>query len=260
MQRGVEPLEPDRPLGPRRRQPRRAHSQARSRSTVRDRQARSERHRARPSQARPARHRTPCLVSPARDDSGAAVEFVLVGVLVCALFLGILEIGLALHVRNTLVACAAEGARYAANADPATHRARIAPSATAGSARRRTQHRRPARATTRPAAPSRCKCGPASRSSGFWGHRERWGARSRPRGAAVSGRGADARSSADAGNALIEFVFPRPTADDPAGLRAAHNPSRPARRPTRRPARPAGPPRPPTATPTATPAPPPGSR
>jgi Flp pilus assembly protein TadG len=57
-------------------------------------------------------------VSPAPDDSGAAVlEFVLVGVLVCVLFLGVLQVGLALHVRNTLVACAAEGARYAANAD-----------------------------------------------------------------------------------------------------------------------------------------------
>ena len=33
------------------------------------------------------------------------------------LFLGILQVGLALHVRNTLVACAAEGARYGANAD-----------------------------------------------------------------------------------------------------------------------------------------------
>jgi hypothetical protein len=33
------------------------------------------------------------------------------------LFLAILQIGLVLHVRNTLVASAAEGARYAANAD-----------------------------------------------------------------------------------------------------------------------------------------------
>jgi Flp pilus assembly protein TadG len=56
---------------------------------------------------------------PDRDgDRGAAVvEFVLVGVLLIVLFLAVLQIGLALHVRNTLVACAAEGARYAANAD-----------------------------------------------------------------------------------------------------------------------------------------------
>lgn len=54
----------------------------------------------------------------ARDDAGSAVaEFVLVGGLVVALFAAVLQLGLALHVRNTLVACAAEGARYAANAD-----------------------------------------------------------------------------------------------------------------------------------------------
>jgi Flp pilus assembly protein TadG len=47
------------------------------------------------------------------------VEFVLVSVLLAVLFLGILQVGLALHVRNTLVACAAEGARYGANADRA---------------------------------------------------------------------------------------------------------------------------------------------
>lgn len=53
-----------------------------------------------------------------RDDRGAAVvEFVLVSILLVACFLGVVQLGLVLHVRNTLVACAAEGARYAANAD-----------------------------------------------------------------------------------------------------------------------------------------------
>jgi len=53
-----------------------------------------------------------------RDDRGSAiVEFTLVGVLLTILFLALLQLGLALHVRNTLVASAAEGARYAANAD-----------------------------------------------------------------------------------------------------------------------------------------------
>lgn len=47
----------------------------------------------------------------------AVVEFTLVAVLLVVLFLGILQLGLVLHVRNTLVASAAEGARYAANAD-----------------------------------------------------------------------------------------------------------------------------------------------
>jgi Flp pilus assembly protein TadG len=52
------------------------------------------------------------------DDSGAAVvDFTLVGILLTFLFLALLQLGLALHVRNTLVASAAEGARYGANAD-----------------------------------------------------------------------------------------------------------------------------------------------
>ena len=53
-----------------------------------------------------------------RGDRGSAVvEFTLVGVLLTVLFLALLQLGLALHVRNTLVASAAEGARYGANAD-----------------------------------------------------------------------------------------------------------------------------------------------
>jgi len=47
------------------------------------------------------------------------VEFTLVAVLLTVLFLGLLQLGLALHVRNTLLASAAEGARFAANADRA---------------------------------------------------------------------------------------------------------------------------------------------
>lgn len=54
---------------------------------------------------------------PSRDRGSAVVEFTLVSVLLVGLFLAVLQIGLAIHVRNTLVACAAEGARYAANAD-----------------------------------------------------------------------------------------------------------------------------------------------
>ncbi len=52
-----------------------------------------------------------------RDDGSAVVEFTLVSVLLVTLFLAVLQIGLVIHVRNTLVAAAAEGARYAANAD-----------------------------------------------------------------------------------------------------------------------------------------------
>ena len=58
---------------------------------------------------------TPRLDEP--EEGTAVVEFVLVTIVLVMLFLGLLQLGLALHVRNTLVACAAEGARYAANAD-----------------------------------------------------------------------------------------------------------------------------------------------
>ncbi|MGH3094529.1 MAG: TadE family protein [Streptosporangiales bacterium] len=63
-----------------------------------------------------------CLSRPRRfrDERGAAVvEFALVSVLLTALFLGVVQLGLALYVRNTLVACASAGARYGASADRA---------------------------------------------------------------------------------------------------------------------------------------------
>lgn len=53
-----------------------------------------------------------------RDDSGsAAAEFVMVSALLVALALGVLQVGIALHVRNTVVDAAAEGARFGALAD-----------------------------------------------------------------------------------------------------------------------------------------------
>jgi Flp pilus assembly protein TadG len=42
------------------------------------------------------------------------VDFVMVSVLVVPLFLGVLQVGLYLYVRNTLTAAASEGAHYAA--------------------------------------------------------------------------------------------------------------------------------------------------
>ncbi|EYR63258.1 pilus assembly protein TadE [Actinotalea ferrariae CF5-4] len=52
------------------------------------------------------------------DDAGSAVVgFVLVSLLTTVVFLGVLQVALALHVRATLVDCAAEGARYGALAD-----------------------------------------------------------------------------------------------------------------------------------------------
>lgn len=54
----------------------------------------------------------------AADDSGSAVVgFVLVSLLTTVVFLGVLQLALVLHVRTTLVDCAAEGARYGALAD-----------------------------------------------------------------------------------------------------------------------------------------------
>jgi Flp pilus assembly protein TadG len=45
------------------------------------------------------------------------VDFALVSGLVALLFAGVVQVTLAIHVRNTLIDCAAEGARYAALAD-----------------------------------------------------------------------------------------------------------------------------------------------
>ncbi len=57
-------------------------------------------------------------MSRPRGDSGAAVvDFVLVSVLVLSMFLLVFQIGVVLHVRNVLVAAAAEGARFGAAAD-----------------------------------------------------------------------------------------------------------------------------------------------
>lgn len=57
-------------------------------------------------------------MSPGRrwaDDSGSAVvDFTLTSALVLFVFLAVFQLGLALHVRNTLISCAAEGARYGA--------------------------------------------------------------------------------------------------------------------------------------------------
>jgi len=56
--------------------------------------------------------------APRRTARGSAVvDFVLVLAVLVPLFLGILQVGLVLLVRNTLANAAAEGARYAASLD-----------------------------------------------------------------------------------------------------------------------------------------------
>lgn len=53
-----------------------------------------------------------------RDDRGSApAEFVMVSALLTIMTLSVLQLGLALHVRNTVLDAAAEGARFAALAD-----------------------------------------------------------------------------------------------------------------------------------------------
>lgn len=48
-------------------------------------------------------------------DSGAAVaDFAMVSALVTLLFVAVFQLGLALHIRNTLISCASEGARLGA--------------------------------------------------------------------------------------------------------------------------------------------------
>lgn len=58
------------------------------------------------------------MCRPERRERGAAVvDFVLVTAVVVPLVLGVMQVGLVLHVRNTLTAAASEGARWAATAD-----------------------------------------------------------------------------------------------------------------------------------------------
>jgi hypothetical protein len=53
-----------------------------------------------------------------RDDAGSAVaEFVMVGALLTMLSLSVIQLALALHIRNTVLDAASEGARFAALAD-----------------------------------------------------------------------------------------------------------------------------------------------
>jgi Flp pilus assembly protein TadG len=51
------------------------------------------------------------------ERASAVVDFVLVLVVLIPLFLGIVQLALVLHVRNTLASAASEGARYAATYD-----------------------------------------------------------------------------------------------------------------------------------------------
>jgi len=51
-----------------------------------------------------------------RESGSAAADFAMVSGLLSLLFLAVFQLGMALHIRNTLISCAAEGARYGARA------------------------------------------------------------------------------------------------------------------------------------------------
>lgn len=63
----------------------------------------------------PAAARTPWGAEPERGS--AVAEYAMVTVVLMVLVLALLQVAVALHVRNTLVQCAVEGARYGARAD-----------------------------------------------------------------------------------------------------------------------------------------------
>ncbi|WP_241979750.1 TadE/TadG family type IV pilus assembly protein [Cryobacterium suzukii] len=64
------------------------------------------------------RRRASLRRTPLRDEAGSAVaEFVMVVSLLTFLTLMVMQLALALHIRNTVLDAAAEGARYAALAD-----------------------------------------------------------------------------------------------------------------------------------------------
>ena len=56
-------------------------------------------------------------VTPDRESGSAVADFAMVSGLLSLLFLAVFQLGLALHIRNTLISSASEGARYGARAN-----------------------------------------------------------------------------------------------------------------------------------------------
>jgi Flp pilus assembly protein TadG len=61
--------------------------------------------------------RASSAVISGRESGSAVSDFAMVAGLLSLLFLAVFQLGLALHIRNTLISCASEGARYGARAD-----------------------------------------------------------------------------------------------------------------------------------------------
>ena len=58
-------------------------------------------------------HRSAAVIRD-RESGSAVADFAMVSGLLSVLFVAVLQLGLALHIRNTLISCASEGARYGA--------------------------------------------------------------------------------------------------------------------------------------------------
>ena len=59
----------------------------------------------------------PVAVIRNRESGSAVADFAMVSGLLSLMFLAVFQLGLALHIRNTLISCASEGARYGARAN-----------------------------------------------------------------------------------------------------------------------------------------------
>ena len=61
--------------------------------------------------------RAPAGPTVDRESGAAVADFAMVAGLLSLLFLAVFQLALALHIRNTLISCAFEGARYGARAN-----------------------------------------------------------------------------------------------------------------------------------------------
>jgi len=64
--------------------------------------------------------KAPAGVQGDRQTGSAVADFAMVAGLLSLLFVAVFQLGLALHIRNTLISCASEGARYGARVGATT--------------------------------------------------------------------------------------------------------------------------------------------
>ena len=147
----------------------------------------------------------------------------MVSALVTLLFLAVFQVGLALHIRNTLISCASEGARSGRGPTPrprtARTRTRELIGAVAVAAVRPRRHRRRGRAGGVPVVDVRVRrrCRSSARSAPTAASSRRaapsWSPVSAPgpvsvrQAAAAASRPLARRAPGEAGSAVVEFVF-----------------------------------------------------